>query len=67
MSCRPSCGGHGGIAVGQDVLDELIFLFQCHMADIMMEVTLSTDVTSLATVVACLHDGFGSPSAVDVH
>jgi hypothetical protein len=67
MSRRPGCGGHGGITVGQDVLDELIFLLQCHVVDIMVEVTLFTEVTSLAAVVACLHDGFEGPSAVDVH
>jgi hypothetical protein len=53
--------------VGQDVLDELIFLFQCHVADIIMKVTFFADVTSLATAVACLRDGFESPSVVDVH
>jgi hypothetical protein len=52
---------------GQDVLDELIFLFQCHVADIMMEVAFSADVTILATPVACLHNGFESPSVVDIH
>jgi hypothetical protein len=35
MSHRPGCGGHGSVAVGQDVLDELVFLFQHHVADIM--------------------------------
>jgi hypothetical protein len=58
---------YSGVAVGQDVLDELVFLFQCHVADIMMEVAFSADVTSLATAVACLRDGFESPSAVDIH
>jgi hypothetical protein len=53
--------------VGEDVLDELLFLFQCHVADIMMEVTFSTDVTSLATAVASLCNGFESLGAVDVH
>jgi hypothetical protein len=53
--------------VGQDVLDELIFLFQCHVVDIMMEVAFFADVTSLATAVACLCDGFESPSAVNIH
>jgi hypothetical protein len=32
MSRRPS---HGSVVVGQDVLDELILLFQHHVADIM--------------------------------
>jgi hypothetical protein len=38
MSHRPGCSGHGGIVVGQDVLDELVFLLQCHVADVMTEV-----------------------------
>jgi hypothetical protein len=67
MSRQLCYGSHGGIAVGQDVLDELVFLFQCHVADIIMEVAFSADMTSLATAVACLRDGFGSPSVVDVH
>jgi hypothetical protein len=67
MSCQLCYGSHSGIAVGQDVLDELVFLFQCHVADIMMEVTFSADVTSLATVIAYLHDGFESPSVVNIH
>jgi hypothetical protein len=37
------------------------------MADIMMKVALSADVTSLATVVAGLHKGFEGLSMVDVH
>jgi hypothetical protein len=36
MSRRPGCGSHGSVAVGQDVLDKLILLFQRHVADIMM-------------------------------
>jgi hypothetical protein len=36
MSHRPGCGGHGSVTVGQDMLDELVFLFQRHVADIMM-------------------------------
>jgi hypothetical protein len=67
MSRRLCYSSHGGIAVGQDVLDELVFLFQCHVADIMTEVTFSADVTSLATAVACLRNGFESPSVVNVH
>jgi hypothetical protein len=53
--------------VGQDVLDKLVLLFQRHMADVMPKVAFSTDVASLATAVACLRDGFGSLSAVDIH
>jgi hypothetical protein len=67
MSHQLCYSSHSGVTVGQNVLDELVFLFQCHVADIMMEVTFSADVTSVATTVACLHDGFESPSAVDVH
>jgi hypothetical protein len=37
------------------------------MADIMMKIAVFTDVTSLATAVAGLHEGFESPSAVDVY
>jgi hypothetical protein len=33
----------------------------------MMEVAFFADVTSLATSVACLRDGFESPSVVDIH
>jgi hypothetical protein len=33
----------------------------------MTEVTFSADVTSPATAVACLRDGFESPGAVDIH
>jgi hypothetical protein len=32
-----------------------------------MKVTVSTDVTSLATTVAGLHNGFEGPSAVNIH
>jgi hypothetical protein len=49
------------------MLDTVILFIQCHVADIMMEVTLSADVISLATVVAGLHNRFESPSAVNVH
>jgi hypothetical protein len=45
------------------MLDEVVLLIQRHMADIMMKVTLSADVTSLATAVAGLREGFESPSA----
>jgi hypothetical protein len=37
------------------------------MADIMMKVAFSANVTGLATAVAGLRNGFESPSAVDVH
>jgi hypothetical protein len=47
-------------------LDEHILLIQHHMADIMMKVALSADVTSLATAVAGLHKGFEGPSMVDI-
>jgi hypothetical protein len=36
MSRQPGCGGHGSIVIGQDVLDELVFLFQRHVVDIMI-------------------------------
>jgi hypothetical protein len=38
---------------------------QCHVADVMMEVALSADVTGLATAVAGLRNRFEGPSAVD--
>jgi hypothetical protein len=60
-------GGHSSIAVGHNTLDKVVLLIQCHVADIMMEVALSADVTSLATVVAGFHNRFEGPSAVDVH
>jgi hypothetical protein len=53
--------------VGQDVLDVLVFLFQCHVADVMPKVTVSTDVAGLAASVAGLRERFECPSAVDVH
>jgi hypothetical protein len=37
------------------------------MVDVMMKIAVFTNVTSLATVVAGLHTGFESLSAVDVH
>jgi hypothetical protein len=67
MSHRPDCGSHGGITVGQDVLDVLVFLFQCHVADVMLKVTVSTDVAGLATSVAGLCERFECPSVVNVH
>jgi hypothetical protein len=48
-------------------LDELVFLIQHHMVDIMMKVMVFTNVTHLATAVAGLREGFESPSAVNVH
>jgi hypothetical protein len=53
--------------VGHTSLDEVIFLMQRHMMDIMTGITFSTDVTGLTTVVAGLHEGFESPSAVYIH
>jgi hypothetical protein len=53
--------------VGHNLLDELILLIQHHMADVMTKFAISADVTSLATVVAGLREGFEGPSAVDVH
>jgi hypothetical protein len=49
------------------VLDELVLLIQCHMADVMAKVALFADVTGLATAVAGLCEGFEGPSTVDVH
>jgi hypothetical protein len=37
------------------------------MTDVMMKITISADVTSLATAVAGLREGFEGLSAVDVH
>jgi hypothetical protein len=53
--------------VSYNTLDKVILLIQCHVADVMMEVALSVDVTGLATAVAGLHNGFEGPSTVDVH
>jgi hypothetical protein len=53
--------------VGHDLLDELVLLIQHHMADVMMKVAISADVSGLATAVAGLCDRFEGPSAVDVH
>jgi hypothetical protein len=41
--------------VGHNTLDEVVFLVQCHVSDVMMEVALSADVAGLATAVAGLH------------
>jgi hypothetical protein len=60
LSCR-LCGG------GHNMLDKVILLIQCHVADVMMEVALSADVASLAAAVAGLHDGFEGLSTVDIH
>jgi hypothetical protein len=35
--------------VGHNMLDEVIFLILCHMAEIMIKVAFSADMTSLAT------------------
>jgi hypothetical protein len=48
-------------------LDEAVFLIQRHVADVVAEVALFADVTSLATAVACLRERFEGSSAVDVH
>jgi hypothetical protein len=53
--------------VGHNVLDELVLLIQHHIVDVMMKVTLSADVTGLATAVAGFCYWFECPSAVDVH
>jgi hypothetical protein len=53
--------------IGQDVLDVLVFLFQHHVADIMPQVTVSTDVAGLSASVAGLPKRFECPSVVDVH
>jgi hypothetical protein len=53
--------------VGQDVLDVLVFLFQRHVADVMLKVAVSTNVASLSASVAGLRERFECPSAVDVH
>jgi hypothetical protein len=37
------------------------------MMDVMTKITISADVTGLATVVAGLREGFEGPSAVNVH
>jgi hypothetical protein len=55
------------VTVGHDVLDELVFLIQHHMVDVMTKVALFADVAGFATVVAGLCEGFEGSSAVDVH
>jgi hypothetical protein len=67
MSHRLCCGSHSSVVVGHNLLDELVLLIQCHVVDIMTEVTLFADVADLATVVAGLRDGFEGPSMVNVH
>jgi hypothetical protein len=67
MSCRLCYSSHSSVTAGHDVLDELVLLIQCHMADVMTKVTLFADVASLATAVAGLCEGFECSSAVDVH
>jgi hypothetical protein len=42
-------------------------LIQRHMTDIMTKITISADVTGLATAVAGLCERFNGPSTVDVH
>jgi hypothetical protein len=64
---RLCCSGNSGVTVGHNLLDELVLFIQRHMADIMMKVALSADVTGLATAVAGLCDGCEGSSAVDVY
>jgi hypothetical protein len=37
-------------------LDEVVFLIQRHVVDVVAEVALFADVTGLATAVACLRE-----------
>jgi hypothetical protein len=67
MSHRLCCGSHSSVAVGHNPLDVLVLLIQCHVVDVMTKVAFSAYVTSLATVVAGLRDGFEGPSVVNVH
>jgi hypothetical protein len=67
LSCRRCCSSHSSVIVGHNLLDQLILLIQHHMADVMMKVALSADVTGLATAVAGVCEGFEGPSAVNVH
>jgi hypothetical protein len=53
--------------IGHNLLDEFVFLIQGHVADVMTEVALSTDVASLPTAVAGLGEGFKGLSAVNIH
>jgi hypothetical protein len=48
-------------------LDEVVFFIQRHMTDVMMKITISADVTGLATAVAGVREGFEGPSAVNIH
>jgi hypothetical protein len=67
LSRQLCCDSHSSIAVGHNMLDEVILLIQHHMVDVMMKVAFSADVTGLATAVAGLCDGFEGPSVVNVH
>jgi hypothetical protein len=53
--------------VGHNLLDEVVFLFQHHMADIIIRVAFSANMTGLTTAVAGLHEGFEILSAVDIY
>jgi hypothetical protein len=55
LSRQLCCGSHSSVAVGHNSLDEFVFLIQGHVADIMTKVTVSADVTGLATAVTGLH------------
>jgi hypothetical protein len=66
MSRRLCCGSHSSITVGHNVLDELVPLIQHHMVDVMIKVALFADVSSLATAVTGLCEGFEGPSAVNI-
>jgi hypothetical protein len=67
MSCRLCCSSHSSIVVSHNVLDELVLLIQCHVADIMMKLALFADVTGLATAIAGWCKRFEGPGAVDIH
>jgi hypothetical protein len=60
LSRRLCYGSHSSVTVGHNLLDEVILFIQHHMEDVMMKVTFSTDVTSLATALAGLRKGFES-------
>jgi hypothetical protein len=49
------------------MLDLLVFLFQRHVADVMLKVAVSTDMASLAASIAGLRERFECLSVVDVH
>jgi hypothetical protein len=53
--------------IGHNLLDEVVFLIQRHITDVMTKITISADVTGLPTAVAGLHKGFKGLSTVDVH